>query len=452
VDTNTTFRLSLWTDVPAQPGTTNNYSHPGQLLCSSLFYPPQAVGTSLARYNYRLDVSNVFERFYDPDIPGTGGFIGTDTQIWRYDFYPREACWRQTGTPSAPRTYWLSLSANTVNVDQNLFGWKTSTNHWNDDGVWGHTNNFPPGDWKDLRDPRNGKSLDLSFALRSFPVVGVNKDIRNTTTQNATGIEIVVAGIHEVTWHYDDSPPWPNFSVTYAGGNTVLRWTGKVVPPGAGAASVSHVGFEMGGTAITYVSLSWLSATGIIGPAIQVGHHSWNNGATLVLNNELMPTPVTVLGGSVEFYEDPVGLDQMVLGGNRNPLATYPLDIQPGAIIPGCTMRIPIRQPLPPRARYAMYMIQLGDEQGLAATLDFIQLPLDMAIQPVVTGLNVGQGMLSLRWPTMPDRAYRIQGSTDLRSSFFDIFTEIMGDGSEMDMDVPLLGSQGFYRILLDPE
>ena len=33
VDTNATFVLRLWTDVPALPGTTNHYSHPGSLLC-----------------------------------------------------------------------------------------------------------------------------------------------------------------------------------------------------------------------------------------------------------------------------------------------------------------------------------------------------------------------------------------------------------------------------------
>ena len=39
----------------------------------------------------------------------------------------------------------------------------------------------PLGDWKDLHDPRTGKSLDLSFALKRFPIVGINKDIYNST-------------------------------------------------------------------------------------------------------------------------------------------------------------------------------------------------------------------------------------------------------------------------------
>jgi hypothetical protein len=225
-DTNATFRLSLWTDVPVLPGTPNKFSHPGQLICSELFYPPSTIGTSVKRYNYSIYASNLTEFFYNPDLPSPG-IMGNDTQIWRYDFYPRNACWRQVGTPNSPQVYWITVSAFTQNIDQYLFGWKTSTNHWNDDGVWGHmqTTNIALGDWKDLHHPiPPTNSLDLAFALRQFPIVGINKDLRNVMqpAQTAFGVQIVVAGTHEVTWHYDDSPPWPFFSVSHVGGNTVL--------------------------------------------------------------------------------------------------------------------------------------------------------------------------------------------------------------------------------------
>ncbi|HZV36428.1 MAG TPA: hypothetical protein VFB72_17760, partial [Verrucomicrobiae bacterium] len=131
-DTNATFQLGLWTDVPKI--TTNGAtapSHPGQELCSTTFYPPQAVGTSLQRYQYFPAIPNVHETFYKPDIAGTAGFIGSDTIIWRYDFYPFQTagdCWVQRGSPLGPGlTYWITLTCTTTpNGSTSLFGWKTS--------------------------------------------------------------------------------------------------------------------------------------------------------------------------------------------------------------------------------------------------------------------------------------------------------------------------------------
>src|SRR2546430_2240483 len=147
-----------------------------------------------------------------------------------------------------------------------------------------------------------------------------------------------------------------------------------------------------------------------------------------------------------------IGLDQMSPGGNRKPIATGTLPIQPGAITPGCTMRIPLPQRPPAGAQYVMFNLSLGDSQGQQATTDFIQLPLDTAVQPVVTAVSLSQNALNVTWPTLVDRTYRIQRADDLRSGFFDVFTEIMGDGSDKSMDLPVSGSQGFYRILLDPQ
>ena len=66
----------------------------------------------------------------------------------------------------------------------------TSVTHRLDDAVYGHLNvdNQPIGDWKDLHDPRSGKSLDLSFALWEFPVTGINKDLVNQTQFPATAL------------------------------------------------------------------------------------------------------------------------------------------------------------------------------------------------------------------------------------------------------------------------
>ena len=149
---------------PAQPGAANAFSHPGTLLCQTEFFPPQTVGTSLPRYNYSLAAANVQENFYKPDLAGTSGFIGRDTQIWRYDFYPfQPGCWVQQGQRLGPgTTYWVTIDylppAGTVSPF--LFGVKTSTTHLLDDAVYGHLNadNFPLGDWVDLIDPRTNRA------------------------------------------------------------------------------------------------------------------------------------------------------------------------------------------------------------------------------------------------------------------------------------------------------
>ena len=449
VDPNVTFQLRLWSDVPAIPGTTN-YSHPGTLLCTSIFYPPTTVGTSVLRYNTKLFAENLQETFYDPDLPGTSGFIGNDTQIWQYDFYPRLACWKQSGLPTRSQVYWLSLSAITNGGGQSLFGWKTSTNHWNDDAVFGHlnANYLPLGDWVDLHDPRTGKSLDLSLALRNFPIVGINKDLKNLTTATADGIQIIVQGIHEIPFHYDDAPAWPLFQASYVGGNTLLQWSGKTVAPNA----ITHVGFEIGGSSLTILTMNWLQGTTVVGTPIQVNHHTWGNGTTLTLNNNFVPGAVMPLGnGTVEFYADPVPLDQMNPGTTRNPIVSLPLTVPTEPILPGGAARIPLPT-APPGARYAMFMLNLADSQGRQATMDFVQLPLDAALQPVVDSVGIMGNGIGIGWPSIPGRTYRVQATSDLRSSFFDVFTEIMGTGDELNVMVPPGGSQNFYRVVLDPE
>jgi hypothetical protein len=152
---NARFLLGMWKDVAA---TTNQPSHPGNLLWSGAFGPGE--------YSYGL-YTNSHERFYDPNIFGVNGLIGFDTNIWWYSFNPtNQFC--QNGTTNQPLVYWLSVS-----VDQTgdlLFGWKTSTNHWNDAAVYGHiTSGTPLKDWQVLRDPRNTNTLDLSFQLLNNP-------------------------------------------------------------------------------------------------------------------------------------------------------------------------------------------------------------------------------------------------------------------------------------------
>lgn len=152
--TQVPFIISIWNDVPVSE--TNEFSHPGtNLLWQQTFLPTQ--------YQYR-EWTNVFEEwFWNPEPPPFGQLMGFDHIIWQYNFYPTNP-FVQEGTHDKPVVYWLSV---TVPAAAQI-GWKTSTNHWNDDAVFGHVDgqgNFV-GSWMEMVDPRDTNiSLDLSFAL-----------------------------------------------------------------------------------------------------------------------------------------------------------------------------------------------------------------------------------------------------------------------------------------------
>lgn len=146
-DSATIFNLSIWTDVPVS--ATNSFSHPGTMLWSMPFAPGQ--------YEM-LPVFNSNERFL---YPGQG-VVGQDNTIWQYNFYPPTGNqFTQTGSISAPVVYWLSVNA--APQSTSLWGWKTSTNHFNDYAVFGLTG---PGNWQPITGPPGMPwNLDLAFAL-----------------------------------------------------------------------------------------------------------------------------------------------------------------------------------------------------------------------------------------------------------------------------------------------
>lgn len=147
--TNVSFWLGIWSDVPGS-GTLFP-SHPGTLLWSNWFGPGQFG-------QYFTGTAN--ELFYDPS---TTNFLGADQQMHYYTFYPTNP-FLQHGTAAKPITYWLSVQASLPTGE--LYGWKTSTNHWNDDAVYGVApDGTGPWQWTELRDPRYGDSLDLAFKI-----------------------------------------------------------------------------------------------------------------------------------------------------------------------------------------------------------------------------------------------------------------------------------------------
>src|SRR5215471_3754049 len=145
----------------------------------------------------------------------------------------------------------------------------------------------------------------------------------------------------------------------------------------------------------------------------------------------------------------------MLAGTNRNPISTVTL-LPPTTrtnINPRCVFPVPLPQP-PPGAHYALFVMNIEDPQtpGQMATTDFLLLPMDNAIKPIVRSIDHSAGMLMLSWPTVPGRMYKIQASTDLMNSFFDVFVDLRADTTSMDMMVPMSGDTMFYRIGLQGE
>jgi hypothetical protein len=161
VNPNATFKLSIHDDIPAGSDGVN-YSRPGQLLKQWFFEPAQYLVRPWATAN---------EAFWDPN---TGQFLGSDTQVWQYNFLiPEAVAFVQQGTPEKPIVYWLDVMAILPVGSPEVFGWKTSVNHWMDDAVYGDTldPNLPPTEWMELRDPRlpDHPSLDMAFVITPEP-------------------------------------------------------------------------------------------------------------------------------------------------------------------------------------------------------------------------------------------------------------------------------------------
>ena len=444
VDTNALFQVSLWSDVPALPGNSP-YSHPGSLLCSTLFSPPQTIGSAL-RYQYSLFKSNVMETFYNPNLPGSAGLIGNDTQIWRYDFFPfLPSCFEQQGGPfAASKIYWLTVSYIPVpgNTTADVFGWKTSTTHFQDAAVYG-TNGII---WNPLSDPRSGTQLDLSKVVWKFPVVGKNEDIYNLTPLTADGIQIILSGTHLVTWHYDDVPAWSFMTYPTNGGDTVLQWYGRTVPSGG----VTHVGYETPGTVLpTVLAMNWLSGTNVIGTIVQQNYHLLGDPTAVELNDFY---PGTLIPGtaSVEYYATPPPLDQMINGGTRNPLATIPI-ISPGPIGLGGagTMSLP---PSPQGAQYAMIIVVLDIAAGAPGAQDFVLLPLDTAIVPAVQSIGISGGSFIVHINSAVGRSYQLQSTVNLNNpTWINAGSPVMAVSGDTILTAPMTGAQNFYRVMLMP-
>jgi hypothetical protein len=155
--------LSIHSDNPMGPA---GWSEPNELLWSQDFNTAQFTETLYT------DISPYYEWWFDP-YTGQIVFPG-DQKIWQYDINIPYGAFIQRGEPCSPVVYWLDAYAE---LDPNMsppeaqFGWKTSSQHWNDDAVYG----YEPGPvWNELRylwpHPQAPNSIDLAFSIWSEPV------------------------------------------------------------------------------------------------------------------------------------------------------------------------------------------------------------------------------------------------------------------------------------------
>jgi hypothetical protein len=156
---NVIFTLSIHDDIPK--GAAADYSMPGDVLWWRQFHPGE--------FNSSIWAAQLDEGWYSPCTDFYEP--GVDTVCWKYDFYidPAEA-FQQEGTLANPVVYWLDVQAEPQVTDPWVrFGWKTSMDHWNDDGVWSTGYEPYPDPWNELRypigHPYETQSIDLAFEI-----------------------------------------------------------------------------------------------------------------------------------------------------------------------------------------------------------------------------------------------------------------------------------------------
>ena len=158
------FKISFWSDLPV--GANNSFSQPDQLLWTGLFQPGQ--------FQVNPNVIPANEQFYDPNL---NLVIGSDTQVYQYNFSNLVDANGLNFIQSVGTIYWLEVQANVLNTPGTVpatFGWKTSQiqDQFNDDAVFADTAGFLGPNlsgWQDMHYPSGhpfaGHSLDLSFVL-----------------------------------------------------------------------------------------------------------------------------------------------------------------------------------------------------------------------------------------------------------------------------------------------
>jgi len=167
---NVSFHLSIYSDIPANG---QGYSRPGEMLWNTYI---ESGDFTVRKY------ADALEAWYHPEAglyaPG-GYYPNSQSQVWQYNFVAEpddelEDLFYQQGTPENPVVYWLGIRAIASNADA-IFGWKNSTDNWNDDAVfWDPTSGwqelkYPMTDYMGNQLPYGGQSMDMAFVITPEP-------------------------------------------------------------------------------------------------------------------------------------------------------------------------------------------------------------------------------------------------------------------------------------------
>ncbi len=154
--------LSIHSDLPKDdPANQEEYSMPKDLLWERDFLANDINETPFATVDPP-------EWFWDPVAGDPPPTQYADQVIWKYEIpINRSEAFIQRGDPCNPVIYWLDIS---VDIEPSAampkFGWKTSSEHWNDDAVWSNDDGVI---WNELRyppeHPNDFQSIDLSFVI-----------------------------------------------------------------------------------------------------------------------------------------------------------------------------------------------------------------------------------------------------------------------------------------------
>jgi hypothetical protein len=154
--------LSIHSDIPSWQDPNRNYSMPGPVLWQRDFYPGDFRETLYKTMPY-------YEGWWNASAGTSGGYIPNgDRQIWQYDIViPPSAAFIQQGEPNKPKIYWLDVYVQLKSTKPNAqFGWKTSTEHFNDNAVYYDQtlSQWRPMSYPELH-PQMGKPVDMAFSI-----------------------------------------------------------------------------------------------------------------------------------------------------------------------------------------------------------------------------------------------------------------------------------------------
>ncbi len=163
------FKLSIYSDDPVGPGGSdpdNQFSKPDE----ELWYQEFVEGEFTESIYAEVSAGEWWWDILQGEL-----IAGGDTLIWQYDIYIEpERAFRQTGSSTNPKVYWLVVRAETYGGQ---IGWKTRRwpAHYNDDAVFDAGTELPRT-WLELRYPSGHpyheyeeNSIDMAFVITTQP-------------------------------------------------------------------------------------------------------------------------------------------------------------------------------------------------------------------------------------------------------------------------------------------